>query len=293
MKRTTSSNSEPQSYIESPLSPLRFHSPLSDAGDPPPESRYVSPEASPFKLEYPNGKFPPLPPPPPQYPPPPRYQRNARAAAPTNSSSDKSPSSMVVLNRWVREEGPQTTARKAGESAAATTANRARRDGSVAMAALGFRVSEVVLCVVSFSIMAADKTKGWSGDSYDHYKEYRVDHADNTNFCRYSLFVNVIAFVYSAFEVCDAACYIAKENYMLNCGFHNIFVFFMDQFLAYLLMSASSCAATRVDDWISNWGKDEFTQMATTSIAVSFVAFGAFAVSALISSYRLFTHASS
>ncbi|KAF3537085.1 hypothetical protein F2Q69_00025310 [Brassica cretica] len=283
MKRSTSSNSEPQSYIESPLSPLRFHSPLSDAGDPPPESRYVSPEASPFKLEYPNGKFPPLPPPPPQYPPPPRYQRNARAAAPTNSSSDKSPSSMVVLNRWVREEGPQTTARKAGESAATTTAaNRARRDGSVAMAALGFRVSEVVLCVVSFSIMAADKTKGWSGDSYDHYKEYR-----------YSLFVNVIAFVYSAFEVCDAACYIAKENYMLNCGFHDIFVFFMDQFLAYLLMSASSCAATRVDDWISNWGKDEFTQMATTSIAVSFVAFGAFAVSALISSYRLFTHASS
>ena len=173
MKRTTSSNSEPQSYIESPLSPLRFHSPLSDAGDPPPESRYVSPEASPFKLEYPNGKFPPLPPPPPQYPPPPRYQRNARAAAPTNSSSDKSPSSMVVLNRWVREEGPQTTARKAGESAATTAANRARRDGSVAMAALGFRVSEVVLCVVSFSIMAADKTKGWSGDSYDHYKEYR------------------------------------------------------------------------------------------------------------------------
>ncbi|KAF2597250.1 hypothetical protein F2Q68_00012501 [Brassica cretica] len=80
---------------------------------------------------------------------------------------------------------------------------------------------------------------------------------------------------------------------MLNCGFHDIFVFFMDQFLAYLLMSASSCAATRVDDWISNWGKDEFTQMATTSIAVSFVAFGAFAVSALISSYRLFTHASS
>lgn len=58
-------------------------------------------------------------------------------------------------------------------------------------------------------------------------------------------------------------------------------------------MSASSCAATRVDDWVSNWGKDEFTQKATASIAVSFLAFGAFAVSALISSYRLFTHVSS
>ncbi|KAL0692154.1 hypothetical protein Bca4012_059334 [Brassica carinata] len=282
MKRTTSSNSEPQSYIESPHSPLRFHSPLSDAGDPPPESRYVSPEASPFKLENPtNTRFPPLPPPPPQYPPPPRYQRNARAAAaPPPPTTDKSPSSMVVLNRWVREEGPQTTTRKVGESAAV---NRARRDESVvAMAALGVRVSEVVLCVISFSIMAADKTKGWSGDSYDRYKEYR-----------YCLIVNVIAFVYSAFEVCDAACYIARKTYMLNCGCHDIFVFSMDQLLAYLLMSASSCAATRVDDWISNWGKDEFTQMATTSISVSFVAFVAFAASALISSYRLFTHASS
>ncbi|KAF8088246.1 hypothetical protein N665_0548s0017 [Sinapis alba] len=278
MKRTTSSNSEPQSYIESPHSPLRFHSPLSDAGDPPPESRYVSPEASPFKLENPKAivttsKFPPLPPPlPPQYPP--RRQRNARAAP-----AEKSPSSMVVLNRWVREENPQSTTRKVGESAAV---NGARREESVAMAALGFRVSEVVLCVISFWIMAADKTKGWSGDSYDRYKEYR-----------YCLAVNVIAFVYSAFEVCDAACYIAKETYILNCVCHNIFVFSMDQLLAYLLMSASSCAATRVDDWISNWGKDEFTQMTTASIAVSFVAFVAFAFSALISSYRLFTHASS
>ncbi|CAA7035017.1 unnamed protein product [Microthlaspi erraticum] len=297
MKRTTSSNSEAQSYIESPLSPLRFHSPLSDAGDPP-ESRYVSPEGSPFKIDNPkaivtDGKFTqfsplssPIPPPPPHYPPP--HQRNARA--PVNSSSDKSPSSMVVFNSWVREEGPQnTTTRKVGPptttnggESATTTVNRARRDDLVSVAALGFRVSEVILCVISFSIMAADKTQGWSGDSYDRYKEYR-----------YCLAVNVLAFVYSAFEACDAACYIAKESYMINCGFHDIFVFSMDQLLAYLLMSASSCAATRVDDWVSNWGKDEFTQMATASIAVSFIAFGAFAVSALISSYRLFTNASS
>ncbi|KAG7538947.1 Casparian strip membrane protein domain [Arabidopsis suecica] len=295
MKRTASSNSEAYSYNESPHSPLRFHSPLSDAGDLP-ESRYVSPEGSPFKIENPKSivagnkltQFSPLPspipPPPPQFPPP-RRQRNARV--PMNSSSDKSPSSMVVHNSWVREEGQQTTTRKAGapingEESGTTTVNRARRDDLVSVTALGFRISEVILCVISFSIMAADKTQGWSGDSYDRYKEYR-----------YCLAVNVIAFVYSAFEACDAACYIAKESYMMNCGFHDLFVFSMDQLLAYLLMSASSCAATRVDDWVSNWGKDEFTQMATASIAVSFIAFGAFAVSALISSYRLFTHASS
>ncbi|KAG2326966.1 hypothetical protein Bca4012_035873 [Brassica carinata] len=283
MKRTTSSTSETQSYIESPHSPLRFHSPLSDAGDPP-ESRYVSPEGSPFKLDNPkavvtDGKFPPLPPPPPpQFPP--------RRGAPMNSSSsEKSPSSMVVFNRWVREEGSQTTTTRkvgGGESGITTAENRERRDELVSIAALGFRVSEVILCVISFSIMAADKTQGWSGDSYDRYKEYR-----------YCLAVNIIAFVYSAFEACDAALYIVKDTYMLNCGFHDIFVFSMDQLLAYLLMSASSCAATRVDDWVSNWGKDDFTQMATASIAVSFIAFVAFAVSALISSYRLFTHASS
>jgi len=231
MKRTASSNSEAQSYNESPHSPLRFHSPLSDAGDLP-ESRYVSPEGSPFKIENPKSivagnkltQFSPLPspipPPPPQFPPP-RRQRNARV--PMNSSSDKSPSSMVVHNSWVREDGGQTTTRKAGapingEESTRTTVNRARGDDLVSLTALGFRITEVILCVISFSIMAADKTQGWSGDSYDRYKEYR-----------YCLAVNVIAFVYSAFEACDAACYIAKESYMINCGFHDLFVFSMDQ----------------------------------------------------------------
>ncbi|KAF5946445.1 hypothetical protein HYC85_016673 [Camellia sinensis] len=57
--------------------------------------------------------------------------------------------------------------------------------------------------------------------------------------------------------------------------------------LAYLLISASSSAATRVDDWVSNWGKDEFTQMASGSIAMSFLAFAAFSLSSLISGYNL------
>lgn len=186
MKRTVSSNSEAYSYNESPHSPLRFHSPLSDAGDLP-ESRYVSPEGSPFKIENPKSivagnkltQFSPLPspiPPPPPQIPPPRRQRNARV--PMNSSSDKSPSSMVVQNSWVREDGQQNTTRKAGapmngEESATTAVNRARRDDLVSVTALGFRITEVILCVISFSIMAADKTQGWSGDSYDRYKEYR------------------------------------------------------------------------------------------------------------------------
>lgn len=61
------------------------------------------------------------------------------------------------------------------------------------------------------------------------------------------------------------------------------------QVLAYLLISASSSAATRVDDWQSNWGKDEFTEMATASVSMAFLAFIAFALSSLISGYNLFT----
>ena len=64
-----------------------------------------------------------------------------------------------------------------------------------------------------------------------------------------------------------------------------------NQVLAYLLMSAST-AVTRVDDWVSNWGKDEFTEMASASIAMSFLAFLAFAFSSLISGYNLFNQGS-
>ncbi|KAF1892820.1 hypothetical protein Lal_00035464 [Lupinus albus] len=60
-----------------------------------------------------------------------------------------------------------------------------------------------------------------------------------------------------------------------------------DKVLTYILISASSCAATRVDDWQSNWGKDEFTVMASASVGMAFVAFAAFAISSLISGYIL------
>lgn len=50
---------------------------------------------------------------------------------------------------------------------------RSERSVVVKKAALGLRVFEAIVCLVSFSVMAADKTQGWSGDSFDRYKEYR------------------------------------------------------------------------------------------------------------------------
>ncbi|KAL2321848.1 hypothetical protein Fmac_026227 [Flemingia macrophylla] len=166
--------------------------------------------------------------------------------------------------------------------------------------ALGFRLCEVVLCLISFSVMAADKTRGWSGDSFDRYKEYR-----------YCLSVNVIAFVYAAFQLADSALQIVARRSIIDHHLRYHFDFFMDQasfgldtcllvklthylilklkVLAYLLVSSASSAGTRVDDWQSNWGKDEFTEMASASVALAFLAFFAFAVSSLISGYNLCT----
>ncbi|KAH6798971.1 hypothetical protein C2S51_035455 [Perilla frutescens var. frutescens] len=153
---------------------------------------------------------------------------------------------------------------------------RSERSAAARKWALVLRVFEVILCLISFSVMAADKTKGWSGDSYDRYREYR--------FC---LIVNIMGFVYSGFQAYVLAYNLGTEKHVISHHLRYHFDFSMDQILAYLLMSASSSAATRVTDWISNWGKDEFTMMASASIAISFLAFSFFASSSLISGYNL------
>lgn len=156
--------------------------------------------------------------------------------------------------------------------------SRSQLEENLRRTALGIRVSEMVLCLISFSIMAADKTQGWSGDSFDRYKEYR-----------YCLSVTVIAFLYSVFQAYDLAYHLITGKHLIHHHLHYHLNFCMDQVLAYLLMSASSAAASRVDDWQSNWGKDEFTKMASASIGMSFMAFFAFALSSVISGYDLCT----
>ncbi|XP_022737609.1 CASP-like protein 4A2 [Durio zibethinus] len=292
MKRSSSSNSNSLTHQDSPHSPLRFHSPLrSDQGDPDPHEPdntsppYASPAASPGQLYFDNSKAlvvvdkpaqfnanasPFLSPPPPPTTPPQQW-------------------SHLTVNRAVREEGQRVTTRTkvsgdggGGAMAVAAEQRRSKVQEKVKMAALGFRLSEIVLCLISFSVMAADKTQGWSGDSYNRYKEYR-----------YCLSVNVIGFVYAGFQAYDLAYYLITEKRVIHHYLRQPFDFFMDQILAYLLISASSAAATRVDDWQSNWGKDEFTEMASASVAMAFLAFIAFAFSSLISGYELCTHESS
>ncbi|MBA0800910.1 hypothetical protein Gohar_011316 [Gossypium harknessii] len=295
MKQSSSSNSDSLSHLDSPHSRLR-----SDHGDPDPpdpqntSSPHVPPAVSPsvdnckalvafdkstqFNANSSPFASPPLPPTtPPQQP------------------------LQLSVNRSVREEGQGMTTktkvsdgggRGGGARAVAAVLRRSKVKETVKMAALGFRLSEIVLCLISFSVMAADKTSGWSGDSFDRYKEYR-----------YCLSVNVIGFVYAGFQASALAYHLIMRKHVIRHYLRQHFDFFMDQasflhfiehliILAYLLLSASSAAATRIDDWQSNWGKDEFTEMTSASVAMAFLAFTAFALNSLLSGYELCTHES-
>ncbi|KAK9080497.1 hypothetical protein SSX86_000255 [Deinandra increscens subsp. villosa] len=158
-----------------------------------------------------------------------------------------------------------------------TSIGRRSRSGvTIERVALGFRVCEMIFSLIAFSVMASDKTQGWSGDSFDRYREYR-----------YLVAVNVIAFTYAAFQAIDLTYLLVYESHIFTYSLRCHFDFLTDQILAYLLMSSSSSAATRVDDWVLNWGKDEFTKRASASVVMSFLAFLCFAFSSLISGYNL------
>ncbi|KAK6155186.1 hypothetical protein DH2020_009434 [Rehmannia glutinosa] len=165
----------------------------------------------------------------------------------------------------------------------------AKKEKMVKKAALGFRIFGFLFCLVSFSVMAADRNQGWALDSFDRYKEFR-----------YCMSVNVIGFVYSGAQAFDLSYNLVTGKYIVHHQqhFRYYFDFGVDQatgvemilmMIAYLLISASSSAAIRVNDWQSNWGKDKFPDMATASISMSFLAFVALAISSLISGYSICT----
>ncbi|XP_030444899.2 CASP-like protein 4A3 [Syzygium oleosum] len=303
MKKSSSRNSESSTIHDSPS---LYHSPLrsDEFGDPAESPPYSSPAGTLDK------------PPPPPPPPPPRannskaivavdklprcsplHSRLPLAQKPLESSNRKPPPPPplprgTAVSRAAKEEdaAPEQPAaaaakgggrggREEGRSAAVSTIlRRSRSREMVQRAGLGFRMSEMILCLISFSVMAADKTQGWSGDSFDRYKEYR--------FC---LSVNVIGFAYSGFQAYDLTYHFITGKHVIGHHLRCHFDFFMDQILAYLLIAASTAAATRVVDWETNWGKDQFTEMASASIGMAFLAFVSFAFSSLISGYDMCT----
>ncbi|OAY29915.1 CASP-like protein 4A1 [Manihot esculenta] len=145
-------------------------------------------------------------------------------------------------------------------------------------ALLGFRFFGLVFCLSSFSVMATDKNQGWAFDSFYRYKEFR-----------YCMSVNVMGFVYLGLQTCDLAYTLATGKLFAQNQLRYYLDFSLDQMLTYLLLSASSSATFRVEDWESNWGKDKFPAMARLSVVFSYLAFVAFALCSLVSGHTVFT----
>ncbi|XP_024437576.1 CASP-like protein 4A2 isoform X2 [Populus trichocarpa] len=203
--RSSSSNSDSQSQ-----SPYRFQSPhRSDYGDPLESPPYASPSASPEKSLSP------------------LQNSMAVVAVDTHKSTQYSPAPSsfppdnlsappeLVLNKVARERVADGVVRKVGT---ASVARRSRKEEKMRTGELGFRVSEIIMCLISFAVMAADKIQGWSGDSFYRYIEYR-----------YCLAVNVIGFVYAGFQAYDLSYQLATGKHVIRHHLRQHFNFFMDQ----------------------------------------------------------------
>ncbi|XP_050913211.1 CASP-like protein 4A1 isoform X2 [Lathyrus oleraceus] len=83
---------------------------------------------------------------------------------------------------------------------------------------LGLRIGGFFFCLVSFSVLVADRKKGWALDSFYLYKEFR-----------YSLSVNVIGFVYSGLQICDLVKYLISRKHIVEHGLRGYFTFALDQ----------------------------------------------------------------
>ncbi|EES01207.1 hypothetical protein BDA96_03G266200 [Sorghum bicolor] len=152
------------------------------------------------------------------------------------------------------------------------------RRAELRRAELGFRVSAAVFCLVALSVMAADTTTGWSGDSFRRYNEYR-----------YVLAASVLAFTYSGFQLVAEVHYLVTGRRIIRAPFRSYFNLAMDQMLAYLLLSASSAALSRNDVWMSRFGGDQFTKLINASASMAFLAFIALGLNSVISAYCVFS----
>lgn len=118
---------------------------------------------------------------------------NKPSEAPTGSPPEKPPIPEAVVKRSIKEEplalvkadlfvGNGTDSVKEGVDGGnrrrtvrpqLSIIRKVKRDETVKKAALGFRIFGFLFCLVSFSVMAADRNKGWALDSFERYKEFR------------------------------------------------------------------------------------------------------------------------
>ncbi|KAL5221535.1 hypothetical protein ABZP36_026248 [Zizania latifolia] len=156
---------------------------------------------------------------------------------------------------------------------AAVAAIGERRTLSVAL-----RMVTAVLSLAAFAVMASARTSGWDGDHYGRYEQYR-----------YAVVVNAIVCIYSIAQALGDIRRMVSPRFIFRSTSSYYFSLILDQVLAYLLVSASSAAASRNDLWVSRFGNDPFNKRISSSVWLSFIGFIALAANSLISTVDLFS----
>ncbi|KAK3161388.1 hypothetical protein QOZ80_1BG0076470 [Eleusine coracana subsp. coracana] len=208
----------------------------------------------------------PLSPPP---PPPPIDQKEEAATSPLYDGKP----------RLDQARRPPAAAENGGGAAAVPPDVAAvARVGERRVTSVALRLATAVLSLAAFSVMVSARTTGWAGDSYGRYVQYR-----------YAVGVNVIVCAYSIAQCFGEIRRLVSPRFIFRSMSSYYFSLFLDQVLAYLLMSASSVAASRNDLWVTRFGTDPFNKKINSALWLSFVAFLTLAANALISTANLFS----
>ncbi|PAN29505.1 hypothetical protein PAHAL_5G230800 [Panicum hallii] len=142
------------------------------------------------------------------------------------------------------------------------------------------RLATAVLSLAAFSVIASARTSGWAGDSYARHQQYR-----------YAVAVNVIVCAYSIAQSFGEIRRLISPRFIFRSMSSYYCSLLLDQVLAYLLMSASSAAASHNDLWVSRFGTDAFNRKISSALWLSFIGFLTLALNALISTANLFSMA--
>uniref|UniRef100_A0A804L067 CASP-like protein n=1 Tax=Musa acuminata subsp. malaccensis TaxID=214687 RepID=A0A804L067_MUSAM len=85
---------------------------------------------------------------------------------------------MAMAESWSGQREPEP----AGSRVVSGILHRDRREEAVRRTAVVARLAAAALCLVAFSVLAADRDKGWALDSYNRYKQFRYGSAQDFSF---------------------------------------------------------------------------------------------------------------
>ncbi|GAB4833257.1 hypothetical protein Ancab_031504 [Ancistrocladus abbreviatus] len=140
---------------------------------------------------------------------------------------------------------------------------------------LTLRAIALFFSLLSFIIMASNEHGGWK--DYDKYEEYR-----------YVLAMAILSTLYTGLQILNQLYQLRSGKYTIDQRTSAWVNFFGDQIMAYLLVSSAS-SAVPLTNRMREGADNIFTDSSAAAISMSFLAFLALALSALVSGYKLST----